>query len=147
MVDVRTPASVGAASAVVYALATLVPAVAGDVPGGALETYYSQFGVVGPPYVAVLALVAVVVLLAGRQGRASADVVAGVAIVVGFMVAVLTAMWAFGGAMELVGSLSEAAWLEYHPWVLLASALGLLVGAVWFADAIGVLRARQPAPR
>lgn len=147
MVDVRTPASIGAVSAVVYALATLVPAVAGDVPGGALETYYSQFGIVGPPYVAVLALVAVVVLLAGRQGRASADVVAGVALVVGLMMVVLTALWAFGGATELVGSLSEAAWLEFHPWVLLASALGLLLGAVWFADAIGVLRARAPATR
>ncbi|NHN40036.1 hypothetical protein G9C85_00080 [Halorubellus sp. JP-L1] len=146
MVDVQTPASVGVVSAATYAAAMVVPYVAGGVPGGAVETYYTEFGIVGPPYVAVLALVCLVVLGAGRAGRTAPDVAAGVALVLGFVVTLLTATWAFGGVGELVGSLSTAAWLAYHRWVLLAAALGLLGSSLWFADAIGVLRVRpEPA--
>jgi len=145
MVDVQTPASVGVASAAAYAAATVVPYVAGRVPGGAVETYYTEFGIVGPPYVAVLALVCLVVLGAGRAGRTAPDVAAGVALVLGFVATLLTATWALGGAGDLVGSLSTAAWLEYHRWVLLAASLGLFGSAFWFADAVGVLRAR-PEP-
>jgi len=145
VVDVETPASVGIGFAALYAIATLVPYVAGGVPGGALRTYYAAFGPVGPPYIAVLALVALIVLAAGRQGRTEPDAAAGVALVLGLLVVVLTSMWAFGGVEELVGSLSEAAWLEYHRWVLLVGGVGVLGGSLWFADAIGVLRGRPGA--
>ncbi|WP_227130579.1 DUF7548 family protein [Halorubellus salinus] len=146
MVEVETPATVGVVSAAAYAAGMLVPYVAGGVPGSAVQTYYTEFGIVGPPYIAVLALVALIVLAAGRQGRTAPDIAAGVALVVGFMVVLLTAMWAFGGVAELVGSLSTAAWLAYHRWVLLVAAVGILVGALWFADAIGVLRPKpEPA--
>jgi hypothetical protein len=145
MVEVRTPATLGVASAVVYVLAMVVPYVAGGVPSGALQTYYTAFGIAGPPYVAVLALVALIVLAAGRQGRTRPDVAAGVALVLGFVVTLLTATWAFGGVADLVGSLSTATWLEYHRWVLMAAALSLFGSALWFADAIGVLRPRPEA--
>lgn len=145
MFDVETPATVGVVSAAAYAVAMVVPYVAGGVPGGAVQTYYTEFGVVGPPYVSVLALVALMVLAAGRQGRTAPDVAAGVALVVGFIVTLLTAMWAFGGAADVVGSLSTAAWLEYHRWVLLAAAGGVFGGALWFADAIGVIRPKPEA--
>jgi hypothetical protein len=145
MVEVETPATVGVVSAAAYAVGMIVPYVAGGVPGGAVQTYYTEFGVVGPPYIAVLALVALIVLAAGRQGRTAPDIAAGVALVVGFMVVLLTAMWAFGGVADVVGSLSTAAWLEYHRWVLLAAGVGIFAGALWFADAIGVIRPKPDA--
>jgi len=145
MVDVRTPPTLGVVSAVVYAVATGVPYVAGGVPGEALDTYYTAFGLVGPPYIAVLALVALIVLWAGRAGRTAPDSAAGVALVLGAIVTLLTGLWAFGGVADLVGSLSEATWLAYHRWVLLIAAVGIFASALWFADVIGVLRARPDA--
>jgi hypothetical protein len=145
MVDVETPATVGVVSAAAYAVAMGVPYVAGGVPGGAVPTSYTEFGAVGPPYISVLALVALIVLAAGRQGRTAPDVAAGVALVVGLIVTVLTALWAFGGVAGVVGTLSTAAWLEYHRWVLLGTAGGVFGGALWFADAIGVIRPKPEA--
>lgn len=142
MVDVRTPTTVGAGAAILYAVGTVVPYVAGEIPPGARQTYYAEIGPVGPPYVAVLALVAFIVFAAGREGRAAPDLVAGVGIAIGVVVTSLTAMWAFGGAASVVGSLSTAAWLEYHRWVLLASAFGVFASAAWLGHEIGVLEGR-----
>ncbi|WP_435349064.1 DUF7548 family protein [Haloarchaeobius sp. HRN-SO-5] len=141
MVDVRTPPTVGIAAALAFVAAVLVPYVAlSSAAVQALATYYG-FGLVGPPYLTLFALVAVIVLAAGRAGRTEPDLAAGVAVVLGAVLALLTLLWATAVDGGVVSSMGTESWLAYHRWVVTAVALVLVGASVWYADVLGVLRA------
>lgn len=101
------------------------------VLGGAAGAYYGS-GVVNPLVAALLALVAIVVLAAGRQGRTDPGFAAGVAVVFGLAILAVVALWATTLRLDLVAIDPN------HRWATTAAAAVVPAGAAWFARSLGL---------
>ena len=128
-----TPApAVGVVAALAVIVAVVAPYFVIDATEAAV--YYSA-----PTFlpvhlvVGLLAMVAVVVFAAGRNGRTDPPTAAGATVVLGGFMAVLVLWWAVAVG-SLVGSLTDNAAFDYHRWVLLATALAVAASAGWFAS-------------
>ena len=84
-------ARVGAVSGVLVALLVVAPYLLG--PPAAVGAYYAP-GPVGPPVVAVFALIGSLLLVAARRGRTDAARAAGAVVVLGAVVTLFTLTWA-----------------------------------------------------
>lgn len=100
--------------------------------------YYGG-GDVNPLVAGLFALVAVIVFAAGREGRTEPDMAAGVALVLGLFVVVLSALWALTVPWEFVTGFSATDLGENHRWLLVAVSLPVPASAAWYARALGVL--------
>jgi hypothetical protein len=115
------------------------------VDGGAVANYYGA-GVLSPWVGGLLALVAGVVLAAGREDRTEPETAAGVGVGLGLAVFVVAALWAVTVPAEvplqlttdrpLVGPLTTATLIEFHRWVLAAVALLLPAAGAWYARSL-----------
>src|SRR5699024_6911184 len=125
---------------VVGCLATLVPlAVRYLVVGaGAVGTYYGP-GALSPLVAGLFAAVSVIVFAAGRAGRTDPATAAGVALVFGVVVAVISIVWAVTVPESVVFQLSTTALFEYHRWVLAVCSLVIPAGGLWYARALGLV--------
>lgn len=92
--------------------------------------YYST-GAVTPYAAGLLALVAVIVFAAGRQGRSDPSLVAGAGLVFGLFIAVISLLWAFTARVDVLGGTS--ALLSSQRWVLAAVSLGVPLAGLWYA--------------
>ncbi|WP_435335767.1 DUF7548 family protein [Haloarchaeobius sp. TZWWS8] len=141
MVDVRTPPTAGIVAALALVAAVFAPYVALSASGvSALGTYYG-YGLVGPPYIALFALVAAIVFAAGREGRTEPDLAAGVTLVLGFAVVALVFVWAVSVSSEFVSSIGTETWMAYHRWAVLLVGVVLAACGVWYARVLGLLTA------
>lgn len=95
-------------------------------------TYYDA-AVLGPWLVALFGVVAIVVLLAGVQGRTDDATVAGAAVVFGATMALIAAIWAISVPAGLVEQLGEVEALAYHRWAVLAVSVLVAASAAWYA--------------
>jgi len=130
----RFAAAVAAAAAVL--LVTLVVATYAVLDSTAVGPYFAAVPV-GPPVVALLSLVGVVVLAAGVTGRSDAASMAGAAVVLGLFVALLSWWWALSVSAALVGSLTPATSFAYHRWaVALAGTVQLLASALYAREVV-----------
>lgn len=110
-------------------LATLgYPFLVVDGVGG----YYSA-GAINPLAGGFLALLAIVVLAAGREGRTDPAFAAGVGIVLGLAVLAILAFWALTLRPDL------ATIDPNHRWLATAVAAVIPLGAGWFARSLGLL--------
>jgi hypothetical protein len=124
---------IGGCVAVLLVLAAPYALVAGSGPG--LGVYYGS-GTVGAGVVGFLALLQVVVLLAGTRGRTDPPTAAGIALVLGVAMVLLAAAWALAVPPELVFSF-PADWLGWHRWAVVAAAAVVpLASAVYARTAI-----------
>lgn len=105
--------------------------------GSAVGAYYAAGGI-NPLAVGVFALVAVMVLAAGWQGRSSPDLVAGAALVLGGFMLVISLVWALTVPLSLVQQLSTQTLLQYHRGALVVVAALVPLSAGWYARALRI---------
>lgn len=136
----QRPPTLGILAALTYVVLAVLPYLfsAPETDVSAVGFYYSQ-GIAGPQFLSILALVAVVLFAAGRQGRTAPDYVAGLTLVLAAVLAMLVFAWAVTVPESVVVGLGTAEWLEYHRWLLSAAALTMVASAVWYARALSLL--------
>ena len=130
----RTAPTVGIVGCLLYLLALAVPYVVVETTS-AVGAYYGQ-GALSPAVPAVFALVAVIVLAAGREGRTDPSLAAGAGLVLGLFIVGLSLLWATSVPVSLVLGLTESTVIEHHRWLVVAVALPIPLGAAWFAHAL-----------
>lgn len=129
----RLSAALGIAGCVAVLVLAAAPYAVADAP--AIGVYY-RAGVVGPPIVALFAVVAAIVLLAGVKRRSDPALTAGIAVVVGLFMTLVAWSWALAVTPSLVGGLTTAADVEYHRWLFALAALVVLAAAGWYARTV-----------
>lgn len=115
-------AGVGGCLAVLAALAA--PVVLLEQPGTGLGIYY-QSGSIGAAGIAFLAVVGIVVFLAGERGNADPVTAAGIAVTLSVGLVLLTLLWAFAVDPQNVLSFT-ASWMGWHRWLVVALTLVVL---------------------
>lgn len=126
--------AVAAAAALAVVVLVVLPYLLLDA--AEVGTYYSV-GPLSPAFVAVLAAVAGVALLAASRGRSDPAFVAGLGVVLGLFMTVLAGAWAVA-AGGVVGGLTTGAAFEYHRWAVAFASLAVLGAAGWFARLVVV---------
>jgi hypothetical protein len=114
--DVAPRVGVVGCLAVLIALAAPYPLVTDA--GTGLSVYY-RAGPTGAGVVGFLALLAIVVFLAGARGRTDPPTAAGIAIVVGATMVLLAALWALAVPPEIPFGF-PAEWMGWHRWAVVA---------------------------
>lgn len=118
-------ARLGVAGGVVYLVLAALPYL---VASGSETRVYYGVGVVGPLLLLVPAGVALIALLSGAYRRSDPATMAGVALVFGLVVLLLSVAWALPAGGVVGGMASVPAAFGYHRWlVVLAGAV--LAGA------------------
>ena len=108
----------GAIACLLLAGVVFVPALIVSAPGNAVAAYYAA-GPFGVSLVGVLALITVVVFLAGAQERSDPQTLAGVAVVSGVAMVLFSVVWTISIDPTVLFSFpSEFAWIESHRWVV-----------------------------
>lgn len=133
MVGARESVGLGVAAGLAVAILTVVPYF--FIDNTAVGVYY-QGGIGGPPLVALFALIEIIVLVAGAKRRTEPALAAGVAIVIGGFMTVLSWWWAITVSPSLVGGLTDLDIFEYHRWVLATSAAIAAIAAGRFARVV-----------
>lgn len=136
MNDLRTAPAVGIAGCVLYLLSLGVPYLLVETTS-AVGAYYGSGGV-SPVIPGVLALVAIIVLAAGREGRTDPSIAAGATLVLGLFIVGLSLVWAATVPVSLVLGLSESTLIEHHRWAVVVASVPVPVGSAWFARALGL---------
>lgn len=137
MNGLRTGPTVGIVGCVAYLLALLVPYLIVETTS-AVGAYYGA-GALSPAIAAVFALLTIILLAAGREGRTDPSIAAGAALVLGVFIVGLTLLWATTVPTSLVLGLTESTLIEQHRWVLVAAAVPIPLGVVWFAVGLDLL--------
>lgn len=107
-------------------------------PPSAVTTYYGA-GAITPFAAGLLAVVAVVVFAAGRQGRSDPALTAGAALVFGAFVAIISVLWALTVPRSVVTQLSTSTAMEYHRFAVALASLVVPAGAAWFSRMFGLI--------
>lgn len=112
---------------------------------GAVRSYYGA-GALTPWASALMALVAVIVFAAGREGRSDPDTAAGAAVGLGVVTVLVAVVWAVSVPADvplqlttdrsLLGPLTTATVIEYHRWVVAAVSVLPGAAAAWYARAL-----------
>ncbi len=137
MNGLRTGPTVSIVGCIVYLLALLVPYLIVETTS-AVGSYYGS-GALSPAIAALFALLAIIVLGAGREGRTDPSIAAGAGLVLGVFIVGLTLLWAATVPTSLVLGLTESTLIEQHRWALVAAAVPIPAGAVWFAAGLDLL--------
>lgn len=139
MRPVQRPPTVGVVAALTYLLAILAPyLLLSDADVRTVALYYDA-GVAGPQFLSLLAVVAAVLFAAGRQGRSDPDFVAGLALVLGVVLAALVLLWAVSVPESVILSIGEEEWFAYHRWLVALAAVALAGAAAWYVRALGLV--------
>ena len=137
MNGLRTGPTVGIVGCVAYLLVLVVPYLIVETTS-AVGAYYGA-GDLSPAVAAVFALLTIIVLAAGREGRTDPSLAAGAALVLGVFIVGLSLLWATTVPTSLVLGLTESTLIEHHRWVVVAAAVPIPLGAVWFAVGLDLL--------
>jgi len=131
MNGLRTGPTVGIVGCVAYLLVLVVPYLIVETTS-AVGAYYDA-GALSPAIAAVFALLAIILLAAGREGRTDPSLAAGAGLVLGVFIVGLSLLWATTVPTSLVLGLTESTLIEQHRWAVVVAALPIPLGAVWFA--------------
>jgi hypothetical protein len=131
MNGLRTGPTVGIVGCVAYLLVLVVPYLIVETTS-AVGAYYGA-GALSPAITAVFALLAIILLAAGREGRTDPSLAAGAGLVLGVFIVGLSLLWATTVPTSLVLGLTESTLIEQHRWAVVVAALPIPLGAVWFA--------------
>lgn len=130
--EVLAPALGIATCVAVLVLAAVPYGLAGPT---AVRVYYDA-GIAGPPLVSLFAVIVVIVFLAGLRGRSDPALVAGVGLVLGAFMAVLSVSWAASVSPSIVGGFTDVASFRYHRWLLAVAAVIVPIAAGWYARVV-----------
>jgi hypothetical protein len=131
MDDLRIAPLVGIVGCLAVLLALGAPYVLVEDASG-IGLYYSS-GAVNPLLAGLFAMVALIALAAGREGRSDPAMAAGVALVLGGVVAVIAVAWALTARVDVV-AIDTA-----HRWAVAGVSVFVPAGAAWFARALGLV--------
>ncbi|MFP8955758.1 hypothetical protein ACLI4Y_03445 [Natrialbaceae archaeon A-CW3] len=134
----QRPPTLGIVAAVAYVIAAFVPYFVLEAPAGVLEFYYAA-GLAGPQVLSLFAFVAIVIFAAGRQQRSEPELVAGLTLILGLVLAVVTLHWAVSVPTNVILEAGDVTWFEYHRWVTLLLAAVIPVASLWYARELDVL--------
>jgi len=135
----QRPPTVGIVGCLLYlALLALPYLLIGTESGSGVASYYGM-GAINPLVSGLLALVALIILAAGRSGRTEPDLAAGIGIALGVFLVGITGLWAVTVPRSLVLGLSANTLIEHHRWVVVATALAVPVAAGWWARELDLL--------
>ena len=137
MDDLRLAPTVGIVGCVLYLLVLAVPYGLVET-ASAVGAYYSS-GALSPLLPGVFALVCIIVLAAGREGRSDPGVAAGASIGIGVFIVALSVFWAVTVPESLVLGLTESTLMEHHRWGVVIVGLLIPLGGTWFARALDLL--------
>ena len=127
---------VGAVAALLLAGVVFVPAIVISAPGSGVAQYYAA-GPIGVSVVGVLALIDVVVFLAGDQERSDPVTLAGFAVVAGIAMLLFSVLWALSIDTTLLFSFpAEYAWIEDHRWLVVTGTAVVTAAAGGFARGV-----------
>lgn len=136
----QRPPTAGIVACLCYLLAVVAPYLLLEGPAAAgLNTYYGDYGIAGPQFLAALPLVGIVLFAAGRQARTRPDYAAGLTLVLGAVLTLFVLAWALAVPADVVSSIGEATWLEYHRWLLVACAGAVVAASAWYARVLGLV--------
>ncbi|WP_394348799.1 DUF7548 family protein [Halobellus captivus] len=126
----------GAVACLLLAGVVFVPALVISAPGTGVAAYYAS-GPFGVSVVGVLALLTVVVFLAGAQERSDPITLSGVALVAAVAMLLFSLLWAVSIDSTLLFSFpAEYAWIENHRWLVVTGSAVVAVAAGAYARAI-----------
>ncbi|RXK51444.1 DUF7548 family protein [Halorientalis pallida] len=131
MDDLRIAPLVGIVGCLFVLLALGVPYVLLEDPSG-VGLYYGS-GAVNPLLAGLFAMVTLIALAAGREGRSDPAMAAGVALVLGAAITVIALAWALTVRVDVV------AIDTVHRWVVAGASVFVPAGSAWFARALGLL--------
>ncbi|QLH78015.1 hypothetical protein HZS55_12210 [Halosimplex rubrum] len=106
--------------------------------GSAVGTYYGE-GALNPLVGGIFALVAAIVLAAGRDERTDPPLAAGVGIALGFFIVVVLAVWAATVPVEVVVGMDAPTVMSSHRWATIAAAALVPVASLWWSRTLGLL--------
>jgi len=98
---------------------------------GGVGAYYGS-GIVNPLIAGLLALVTVIILAAGREGRTDPGFAAGSGLIFGVFIVLILLGWGLTARVDAV-LLSGS-----HRWVATAAGLVVPVASLWFARSLGL---------
>ncbi|MFP8891364.1 hypothetical protein ACLI4U_16590 [Natrialbaceae archaeon A-CW2] len=138
MRPVARPPTLGIIAALAYGIIAIAPYVFLEVDSTVIDVYYDA-SLAGPQFLSLLAVVALVLFAAGRQGRTEPDTIAGLTLVIGVVLTVLTLTWALAVPTEIVLEAGDVTWFEYHRWGAVAAAATIPAAAAWYTRVLGLL--------
>lgn len=137
MDQLRTGPTVGIAGCLLYLAVLAVPYAIVETTS-AVGAYYDA-GALSPVVPALFALLSIIVLAAGREGRTDPSIAAGAGLVMGLFIVGLTVLWAATVPVSLVLGLTESTLIEHHRWLAAAVAIPIPLGALVFANGLDLL--------
>lgn len=129
MDQVRTAPVLGILGCLALLAALAYPFLLGS---GGVGAYYNT-AVVNPLVAGLLALVAVIVLAAGRQGRTDPGIAAGVALMFGLAMVVIALLWALTTRVDTIEIAAS------HRWVVAGTATLVPLSGLWYTRALGIV--------
>jgi len=128
--------TIGAVVCLLLAGVVFAPALLITAPDVGVAEYYAA-GPLGVSIVGVLALLDIVVFLAGAQERSDPQTLAGVALVSALAMVLFSLLWALSIDSTLLFSFpAEYAWIENHRWIVVTGASVVAVTAGSYARAV-----------
>jgi len=127
---------IGALASLLLVAVVSTPYLMIDDQSQLLGEYYTAgpLGIVG---VIFLATLGTVIFLSSVRGRADAELVAGIMLVVGVTIFALTSLWTFSIDSTVLFSFpAEVSWMEYHRWASLALSGIVATAAGVYATAV-----------
>jgi len=107
-------------------------------PATAVGTYYGTGGI-NPVVGGFFALIAVIVLAAGREGRTDPGFAAGVSLVLGLFMCGIAILWAVTVPEEVVVGVDAPQYLTYHRWALSGVGVVVPLAGGWWAKTLELL--------
>jgi hypothetical protein len=98
--------------------------------------YYAS-GAITPLAAGLFALVSVIVFAAGREGRSDPATVAGVVLVFGLFIVLITVAFAFTARVDVLGGSSP--FISWQRWLLVATGVLVLLSGGWYARSLRLL--------
>jgi len=139
MQRVRLAPLVGIAGCLLVGAVLVLPYLAFETaPGTTVDLYYGS-GAVNPLVGGALALVATIVLAAGREDRTDPVLAAGVGLALGAFVFVIAFVWALTVPEGVYIGVSASEVGKQHRWFVTVAALVTPVASAWWARTLGVL--------
>jgi hypothetical protein len=139
MKQTRVAPLVGIVGSLVVAVLLAVPyGLVRESPGTSVATYYGT-GAVNPLFAGILALVLVIVLAAGREGRTDPVLAAGVGLSFGLFLVGLTVLWAVTVPRDIVVGMDAPTIITYHRWAMAAVAAIVPLASAWWARTLGLM--------
>ncbi|WP_338739073.1 DUF7548 family protein [Haloplanus salilacus] len=130
----QAAAALGIAGCVAVVVSLVLPYVTASGWGAALGRYYAA-GPLGVWGLVFLALVGVVVFLAGIRGRTDPTTAAGIALAIGVVALLIALVWALSVSLDpLFGY--PGSWITDHRWIVVAATAVVPLAAALYARSV-----------